>query len=51
MVLLAETPQSLSKEQVALLEQLKSLAKDKTFPEGTKQNKDAARFAARRDKR
>ncbi len=50
-VLLAETPQSLSKEQVALLEQLKSLAKDKTFPEGTKQNKDAARFAARRDKR
>ncbi len=50
-VLLAETPQSLSKEQVALLEQLKALAKEKTFPESTKQSKAAARFATRRDKR
>mgnify|MGYP002521019739 FL=1 len=46
--LVAETPQSLTKEQIALLEQLRATEKDKTFPEGTKQNKAAARFAARR---
>ncbi len=50
-ILIAETPQSLTKEQHALLEQFQAAATDKQFPECAKQAKAATAFAARRDKK
>lgn len=50
-VLLAETPQALTREQTKLLGQLRAAETDKTFPARTKQQKAAQRFAARRAKR
>ncbi len=49
-VLLAEIPQSLTREQVKLMEQLRTSESDKTFPERAKQHKAAKAFAARRNK-
>ncbi len=50
-VLLAETPQSLGKDQIKALEAFQKATSDKHFPEGAKQAKAAAAFAARRDKK
>lgn len=47
-VLLAETPQSLTKDQVKALEALQKLEVEKTFPDRTKQAKVAAAFAKKR---
>jgi molecular chaperone DnaJ len=50
-VLIAETPQSLTKDQIKLLEQLRAEESDKTYPTRTKQNKAAKAFAERRGKK
>ncbi len=50
-ILLAETPQALSREQSKLLEQLRAAETDKSFPARAKQQKAAQRFAARREKK
>ncbi len=50
-VLVAETPQALDKEQVKLTEQLRKSERDRNFPERTRQQKVAKAFAARRDKK
>lgn len=50
-VLVAETPQSLSKDQVKLLEKLRAEESDKTYPTRTKQAKAAKAFAERRAKK
>ena len=47
--LIAETPQSLSKEQRKLLEALLKTESDKTFPAGARQKKAAASFADSRE--
>ncbi len=48
-MLLAETPQSLSKEQIAALEAFQKATVEKNFPERTKQEKAARAFAERRN--
>lgn len=50
-ILLAETPQALSREQTKLLEQFRATESDKALPERAKQAKAAQRFAARRSKK
>ena len=50
-VLLAETPQALTKAQIKLMEQLKQEESDKTYPARTKQAKAAKVFAERRPKK
>jgi molecular chaperone DnaJ len=47
-VLQAETPQSLTKEQIKALEALQKLESEKTYPDRTKQAKSAAAFAKKR---
>ncbi len=50
-VLIAETPQSLSKDQVAALEAFQKATVEKNFPERTKQEKAARAFAERRNQK
>lgn len=50
-VLIAETPQSLTKDQVKLLEKLREIETEKTFPARAKQQKAAKAFAERRTKK
>jgi hypothetical protein len=47
-VLQAETPQSLTKDQIKALEALQKLESEKTYPDRTKQAKLAAAFAKKR---
>lgn len=50
-VLVAETPQSLTKEQSKLITQLRESETDKNFPTRARQAKAAEAFAKRRDKK
>ncbi|MBO7182159.1 MAG: molecular chaperone DnaJ, partial [Kiritimatiellae bacterium] len=50
-VLIAETPQSLTKDQVKLFEKLREIETEKTFPARAKQQKAAKAFAERRTKK
>lgn len=50
-VLVAETPQSLTRDQVKLMEKLRAEESEKTYPTRTKQQKAAKAFAERRPKK
>lgn len=49
-ILQAETPQSLTKDQIRILEEFCKIEADKTFPERTRQAKEAKRFVEAREK-